>query len=82
MEWWVDSAYAFHEDVLGHTGATVSMGSGVVIGMSKKQKINTKSSTECKVVGADDALPQMVWTKYFIEAQLYNVGGNIRQPMT
>ena len=53
------------------------MGSDVVIGMSKKQKINTKSSTECKVVGADDALPQMVWTKYFIEAQVYNVGGNI-----
>ena len=53
------------------------MGSDVVIGMSKKQKINTKSSTECEVVGVDDALPQMVWTKYFIEAQVYNVGGNI-----
>jgi hypothetical protein len=41
--------------------------------MSKKQKINTRSSTESELVGVDDAAPQMLWTRYFIEAQGYKV---------
>mmetsp|Transcript_13201 Transcript_13201/g.12816 ORF Transcript_13201/g.12816 Transcript_13201/m.12816 type:complete len:160 (-) Transcript_13201:301-780(-) len=45
--------------------------------MSKKQKINTKSSTEYEVIGADNALPQMLWTKYFMEEQGYNIDENM-----
>jgi hypothetical protein len=41
--------------------------------MSKKQKLNTKRSTECELVGVDDASPQMLWTRYFIEGQGYRV---------
>ena len=39
--------------------------------MSKKQKINTKSSTESEIVGVDDASTQIIWGNYFIEAQGY-----------
>jgi hypothetical protein len=40
-----------------------------VIGISKKQKINTGSSTESELVGVDDVAPQMLWTRYFMEEQ-------------
>jgi hypothetical protein len=51
----------------------MSMGSGAIVGVSKKQKLNTKSSTECELVGVDDVMPQVLWTRYFIEAQGYKV---------
>jgi hypothetical protein len=57
IKWWVDASYATHGDCRGHTGATMSLGRGSVIGMSKKKKFNTKSSTECELVGVDDASP-------------------------
>jgi hypothetical protein len=41
--------------------------------LSKKPKLNTKSSTEAELVGIDDILPQALWTKYFMEAQGYGV---------
>ena len=40
---------------------------------SSKKKLNTKSSTECEVVGASDYLPFTIYTKHFIEAQGYKV---------
>jgi hypothetical protein len=73
IKWWVDASYATHGDNRGHTGATMSLGRGSVIGMSKKQKLNTKSSTECELVGVDDASPHMLWMRYFIEEQGYGV---------
>ena len=45
--------------------------------MSKNQKLNTKISTEDVLIGADDVIPQMLWTKYLIEAQGYVIDKNI-----
>ena len=77
IKWWVDASYAAHDDMHRHTGANMSLGCGLVLSMSKKQKLNMKSSTEAELIGADDALPQMLWTKYFIEAQGYVADENI-----
>ena len=44
---------------------------------SRGQKLNVKSSTECELVGIDDAIPQIMWGKYFIEDQGYTVVHNI-----
>jgi hypothetical protein len=55
----------------------MSLGWGSVIGMSKKQKLNTKSSTKCELVGVDDASPQMLSTIYFVEGQGYGVKASI-----
>jgi hypothetical protein len=79
IKWWVDASNATNDDCRGHTGATMSLGKGSIIGMSKKQKINTRSSTECELVGADDAMPQVMWTRYFIEAQGFGIDDNIKQ---
>ena len=44
---------------------------------STKQKLNTRSSTETEIVGADDFMPAICWTRYFLEAQGYKVRDNI-----
>ena len=73
VNWWVDASYVAHDDMCRHTGATMSLGRGSVLTMSKKQKINTQISTKAELIRADDALSQMLWTNYFIEAQRYGI---------
>ncbi len=41
-----------------------------------KQKLSTRSSTESEIVGADDIMPAICWTRYFMEAQGYQVQDN------
>ena len=54
----------------------MSLGHGSVVSFSKKQKINVRSSTEGELVGADDGMSLILWSKYFIEAQGYTVETN------
>jgi hypothetical protein len=77
VRWWIDAAYGVHVDMKGHTGGTMSLGKGSVYSTSGAQKIVTRSSTECEVVGVDDVLPQVIWTGYFLEAQGFPVAENI-----
>ena len=79
VKWWVDAAFAVHPDMKSHTGGTMSLGTGSVYSMSRKQRLNTKSSTEAELVGADDVLPQALWTKYFLEEQGYSVNTTLYQ---
>ena len=75
--WYVDASYGAHMDLKGHTGMMMSLGRGAVMSFSRGQKLNVRSSTECELVGVDDAIPQMMWGKYFIEAQGWTVDHNI-----
>ena len=66
LKWWVDASYAAHDDMRGHTGGTMLMGKDghrLIISISKKKKLNTKSSTEAELIRADDEMPQMIWTR-------------------
>jgi hypothetical protein len=65
VKWWVDGSFAVHPDMRSHTGGMMSMGKGSIISMSTKQKLNTKSSTEDELVAVDDAMPRLLWTRYF-----------------
>ena len=76
MKTWVDASYAVHPNMRGHTGGCLTLGRGMLHGRSSKHKLNTKSSTECEVVGTSDYLPFPIWFKYFLEAQGYPVKGN------
>ena len=55
----------------------MTMGKGCVYGASLQQLLNTKRYTKAKIVGVSDLLPQIVWTRHFLEARLYKIYDNI-----
>ena len=77
MRWYIDSSFAVHNDMRGHTGAGLTLGRGSVYNKSTKQKINGKSSTEIELIGVDDVISNVLWTKLFMEAQGIEVKENI-----
>ncbi|KAG7374846.1 reverse transcriptase RNA-dependent DNA polymerase [Nitzschia inconspicua] len=77
IRWWVDASYAVHPDMRSHTGATMTLGKGSVYSMSTRQKLNTRSSTEAELVGVNDAMSLILWTRHFLEAQGYTVEKNV-----
>ena len=55
----------------------MSYGSGAPITISAKQKLNTRSSTDAELVGADDVMSPMLWARLFLEAQGIEIQENI-----
>ena len=45
--------------------------------MCIRDRLNTRSSTGTEIVGADDFMPAICWTRYFMEAQGYQVQDNV-----
>jgi hypothetical protein len=77
LKWWMDASVAVHPSMQGHSGGGLSLGLGFLIVSSIKQKLNTRSSTETEIVGADDFMPAICWTRYFMKAQGYGVKDNV-----
>ena len=59
----------------------MTMGKGTIQSTSKKQKINTWSSTKAELVSSDDVIAQILWTRHFLEEQGYEVTDNINHEM-
>ena len=53
----------------GHTSATLSLGKGAIYSGSWKQRLVAHSSTESELIGVYNVLPQVLWTKQFLEEQ-------------
>ena len=53
------------------------LGLGFPISSSGKQKLNTSSLTESKLVGVDDMMSLIIWLQNFLKAQGYVVVDNI-----
>ena len=77
IKWLVDASYAVHPDMRSHNGSTMSLGKGSIYSSSPRQKLNTKSSTKVELVGVSDAMSQILWTRYFMEAQAYGIDENV-----
>jgi hypothetical protein len=71
---WIDSSFAVHTDMRGHTGVVVGVGIGPIYCRSVTQKLNTTSSTECELVGFADEVPKALWVRNFMIEQGYKVG--------
>jgi hypothetical protein len=77
LKWWVDTSFLVHPIMSGHSGGGLSLGRGFPIVSSTKQKLNTRSSIETEIVGADDFMPEICWTRYFVKAQGYTFKENV-----
>ena len=77
VKWWVDASFAVHRDLKSHTGGMMTLGKGATYATSTRQRINTISSTEAETVAIHEVLPQVLWTRYFLESQGYGVEESI-----
>jgi hypothetical protein len=77
IKWWVDASFAVHADMKSHTGGAMTLGKGMVYSTSTRQKLNTRSSTEGELVGVNDVMPQILWTRYFLMEQGYQVKDSV-----
>jgi hypothetical protein len=47
----------------------MTLGKGAAISSSNKMKCNTKSFTKTELIALHDKLPDVIWTRYFVECQ-------------
>ncbi len=73
VHWYIDGSQQIHKDCRGQTGCLVILGKGAVSSSSTKMKCNTKSSTETGLISFADKLTDIVWMRYFIECQGYDL---------
>ena len=52
VRWYADASFAVHPDMKSHIGIAMTMGKGAIISSSRKQKLNTRSSTEAELAAA------------------------------
>ncbi len=62
-----------HEDCKEHTGAGMSFGQGMALGYSWKHKQMAKRSTEGALYGINDTLDHILWARYFMQEQGYDM---------
>ncbi|CAJ1952141.1 unnamed protein product [Cylindrotheca closterium] len=77
MKWMINASFAVHLDFKSRTGGTLSFGGGAAQVMLKKQKPNSRSSTEAELIAGDDVVTMILWTKLFMEWQGYPIKKNI-----
>jgi hypothetical protein len=51
----------------------VTFGAGAVASSSNKQKCNTKSSTKTEIIALHDKLSDVIWMRYLVECQGYDI---------
>ena len=67
LYWYIDTAFAVHYDMKSHSGLIFTIGKGAMISSSRKQKTNSRSSTEAELNATDEMLSKMIRVKKFIE---------------
>ena len=77
FQWWINTSFADYLDMKSHTGTILSIGKGRIINMSNKQKLNTRSSTKAELVGMNNAMALVLWTKLFLIEQGFMVVDNL-----
>jgi hypothetical protein len=73
INWYIDASHQVHEDCRGQIGCVMTLGKGAVISSFNKMKCHTKSSTKTKLIALHDKIPDVIWTRYFVECQGYDI---------
>ena len=63
LKFYLDGAFASHDDAKSYGGLVVEFGGRVILASSKKQKICTKDSTKAELVVVSDFIPKIEWVK-------------------
>jgi hypothetical protein len=79
LMWYVDASFAVHPNMRGHTVGGLTMGRVFPISVSTKQNLNTNSLNESELVGVDNMMPIILWSRYFLVllSQGYGVVENL-----
>ena len=70
---YIDAAYGCYEDEKSHSDAVEGVRLSSFNYHSKKQKINTKSSTEAEIVEVSDMPSYAIYTRYLLQNQGYTL---------
>ena len=62
----VDTSHGTHSDRKGHTGIIARLGNSTIYASSNKQKLVTRSSFECELVGLGNATQWIKWWRNFL----------------
>ena len=61
------ASFVVHPDFNSNTGDIMTMAQVVVNSVSRKHNLNTRSSTEARLVSVDDTSVSTLWRVLFIE---------------
>ena len=73
VHWYIDASFATHTDLKNHTVACMTLGKGMLINYSTKEKVNSRSSMEAELNGVDDKISKILWVSKFIEYQGFKI---------
>jgi hypothetical protein len=73
VHWYVDGSHQVHKDCRGQIGCLMTIGKGASISSLNVVKYNIQSSTETELISIHNKLPDIIWTRYFVEGQGYNI---------
>ena len=73
----MDASFAIHPDLKSHTRDIMTMGQVAMQQVSRKQKLNTRISTEAGLVPVGDVSVHIFWEVIFIKYQGYKLYKNI-----
>ena len=77
LKYFIGWSLVVHPKTRKQTGCLLSMRRAFPIVSSTKQNLNTQSSTKIEVVSVDDYMTYVLWNRYWLDAQGYNIFENI-----
>ena len=72
-----DTDFSVHADMKIHTGSVFYLGKGIIVADYTKQKFNTRNLIESELIGVNDIIGKIFWTRRFLECQGFKVKVNI-----
>ncbi len=73
VHWYVDGSHQVHEDCRGQIGYLMTMGKGAAISSLNVIKCKTRSSTEMELISIHNKVLDIIWMRYFIKGQGYDI---------
>ncbi len=73
VHWYVNGSHQVHKDCRGKIWCLMMMGKGAGISSLNVMKCNTRSSSETELISIHDKLPDIIWIRYFVEGQGYDI---------